>query len=170
MGIQKNTSDIKTINWNNETVYDSLSNLEFLNFLFSPENIDRVKSQLGDKADQFNIENFTADRDSCSFSISPMGTIGFKIVNREAPKAIKMVSEEGGPFKFTFWVQILPIDGYTSKIRLTLHTELNMMTKMMIGGKLKKGINQVADAFSQIPFGAIQSYNQNNNKEAYLSE
>lgn len=169
MSVQKYVSDVQNINWNNTVVYDSLSNLEFLNVLMSPENMERVKAQLGDKADKFNIENFIADKDSCSFSISPVGTISFKIANREAPKAIKLISDQGSPIEFKLWIQILPVTDTTCKIRLTLHTELNMMMKMMVGSKLKKGINQVAQAFSQIPFGTIQSLNQNHSEDNYIS-
>ena len=169
MAIQKYESDVKTINWSNQIVYDSLSNLNFLNTMFSPENMNRVKQQLGDKADQFNVEEFTADRNSCHFKISPVGTIGINIINREEPKAIKLISEDGGPIKFTIWIQILPVSQTACKIKLTLHTELNMMMKMMVGSKLKKGINQAADALDKIPFGTIQAMNQNDSDE-YLSE
>ena len=165
MSIQKYTSDVKTINWNNLIVYDSLSNLEFLNILMSPENMERVKQQLGDKADKFNIEDFSADRDSCSFSISPVGKFSLRIANREKPKAIKLVSEQDSPIGFKFWIQILPINDTSCKIKLTLHTELNMMMKMMVGKKLDNGLNQIADAFTQIPFGTIQSLNQDDSSE-----
>ncbi len=168
MSIQKYVSDVKIINWSNTIVYDSLSNLEFLNFLFSPENMERAKQQLGKDADKFNVEEFKADRDSCSFKVSPVGTIGLRIVEREAPKAIKLISDVGSPIAFKLWIQVLPVSENTCKIRLTLHTELNMMMKMMVGKKLTEGINQIAGAFTQIPFGSIQTLNQEN-KENYLN-
>jgi len=161
MAVQKYTSDVKVINWSNPIVYNSLSNLNFLNTLFSPENRERIKQQLGDKASQFNIEDFSADKDSCHFKISPVGTFSLRIIEREELKLIKLISEAGSPISFKFWIQILPIDDYSCKIKLTLHTELNMMMKMMIGKKLDQGINQIADGFSQIPFGTIQGLNQN---------
>jgi hypothetical protein len=154
MGLQKYISDVKTINWNNEIVYDRLSNFEFLNQLFNPENLERAKAQMGDKADKINIENFMADRDSCNFTISPIGQIRLRIIEREHPKTIK-ITNDGGPMEFTIWIQLLPVNNSTSKLRLTIHTELNMMMKMMMGKKLKQGVNQIADAFTQIPFGAI---------------
>jgi hypothetical protein len=159
MATQKYISQIKTINWSNTIVYDRLSNLETLNFLFNPENLDRAKQQLGDKAEKFNIEDFNADKDSCSFTISPVGRIGLRIVEREDLKTIKVTSDEGSPMEFTFWVQILPVNDFSCKVRLTVHTELNMMMKMMVGKKLSKGVDQVADAFTQIPFGNIPSAN-----------
>jgi len=161
MGNQKHTSQVKVINWNTEVVYGSLSNLEFLNFLFLPENMERVKQQLGDKADKFNIEDFTADQDSCSFKISPIGTVSLRIVERENLKLIKLISEKGTPIQFTFWIQILPVNETSCKIRLTLQTELNMMMKMVVGNKLEKGIEQIAEAFTQMPFDAIYNFNQN---------
>ena len=161
MGVQKNTSDIKVVNWSNSIVYNSLANLEFLNTLLSPENIERAKQQMGDKAEKFNIDEFSADRDSCSFKVSPVGTISLRIVERDPLKLIKLVSEQGSPIAFKLWVQVLPINETSCKIRLTLHTELNMMMKMMVGKKLDQGINQIADAFTKIPFGMIQNLNQN---------
>lgn len=158
MATQKYVSDVKTLNWSNEIVYDRLSNLEFLNFLFNPENLERAKQQMGDKADKLNIEDFSADRDSCRFTISPVGQIGLRIVERQDLKTIKLTND-AGPMSFTIWIQILPINNVTSKIRLTVHTELNMMMKMMVGKKLKEGVNQIAEGFTQIPFGAIPSAN-----------
>ena len=168
MSIQKYVSDIKIINWTNTIVYDSLSNLQFLSFLFSPENMELAKQKLGKDADKFNIEEFKADRDSCSFKVSPVGTIGLRIVEREVPKAIKLISDAGSPIAFKLWIQVLPVNDNTCKIRLTLHTELNMMMKMMVGKKLTEGINQIASAFTQIPFGSIHTMNQEN-KENYLN-
>jgi len=158
MATQKYVSDVKTLNWSNEIVYDRLSNLEFLNFLFNPENLERAKQQMGDKADKLNIEDFSADRDSCRFTISPVGQLGLRIIEREELKLIKLVNDEG-PIDFTIWIQLLPVNEYTSKMRLTIHTELNMMMNMMVGKKLKKGVNQMADVFTQIPFGSIPSAN-----------
>jgi len=158
MGVQKYVSDVRTLSWSNEIVYDRLSNLEFLNFLFNPANLERAKQQLGEKSDKFNIENFSADRDSCRFTISPIGEIGLRIVEREDLKTIKLIND-GGPMSFTIWIQVLPVSSVASKLRLTIHTELNMMMKMMVGKKLKEGINQIAEGFTQIPFGAIPSAN-----------
>ena len=158
MGVQKYVSDIKNLNWSNEIVYDRLSNLEFLNFLFNPDNLEKAKQQMGDKADKLNIEDFSADRDSCRFTISPVGQVGLRITEREELKTIK-ISNDAGPIDFKIWIQIVPVDNFNSKLRLTIHTELNMMMKMMVGKKLKEGVNQIANGFTQIPFGNIPSAN-----------
>ncbi len=155
MATKKYVSDIKTINWNNQLVYDKLSDLSFLNRIFGPEAMERIKNQMGDKSPEMKIENFIADRDNCSFTMSPIGAIAFKITEREEPKTIKIQTDESTQFQFKLWVQLLPINNAQCKMRVTLHIELNMMMKMMIGKKLDKGINQIADSIAQLPFGMI---------------
>jgi len=155
MATQKYVSDIKIINWSNQIVYNKLSDLSFLNIMFGPENMERVKQQMGDKAPDMNIQNFVADRDTCSFDMPPIGLVSFHIEDRDEPKTVKIVSDDTMKFNFKLWVQLLPISDTQCKMRVTLHIELNTMMKMMIGKKLDKGINQIADGISQIPFGMI---------------
>jgi len=155
MAVQKYVSDVKTINWDNQIVYEKLSDLSFLNLMFGQENMERVKQQMGDKAPKINIENFIANRDNCSFEIKPIGNIAFFVADREEPKTIKLISETTSKFKFILWIQILPLGNSQCKMRMTLHTELNMMMKMMLGKKLGAGLNQIADGITQMPFGMI---------------
>jgi hypothetical protein len=155
MSVQKNISSVKTINWSNQIVYDKLSNLEFLNFMFSPENMERVKSQMGDKAPDMKIENFHSDKDSCTFELPNIGVVGLKIIERDELKLVKIESDEKTPIKLKLWIQLLPLNDVSCKMRITLHSELNMMMKMMIGKKLDKGIEQIADSLAQIPYGRI---------------
>jgi len=154
MSLKKYESSIKTIPWNDSTVFSVLSNFEVLNFFFSEENIERMKSQLGDKASKFNIENFTATTDTCEFTVSPVGTIGLEIIERENPKLVKIKNFKG-PVSFTMWIQILPKGENECKMRLSLHAELNMMMQMMVGKKLDGGIDQFADGIAKIPYGNI---------------
>ncbi len=64
---------------------------------------------------------------------------------RIAPKHVKIVGDEGGvPIDFAFWIQLQPA-GPDTRMRLVLHIELNMMMKMMIGGKLQTAVDQIAE-------------------------
>ena len=155
MSVQKYVSQVKDINWSKEMVYSKLSDLNTLGKLYNPENIERAKEQLGDKADKFNLEDFSADSDSCSFTVSPIGRISLRIIDREENKTIKIQSEEGIPGSFTLWIQLLPVNENSCKSRLTLHADMNMMMKMMLGKKLSKGIDQFADGLTRIPFGNL---------------
>lgn len=157
MSVQKYTSNTKTIDRDNKTVYDRFSNWEFLSTLFNPENLQKAQDKMGEKSPNIKIENFTSDSDSCQFDIPKLGTMGMRIIEKEENKTIKVVSDEGSLLKFTLWIQLLPINSSSCKMRLTLHTELNMMMKMVIGNKLEKGIDQIADGLANVPFGNIDS-------------
>ncbi|MCK5823925.1 MAG: hypothetical protein KAG96_00790 [Ichthyobacteriaceae bacterium] len=159
MSTQKYVSQVKTVNWSNDVVYDRLSNLETLKHIFNEDNLERAKQHMGDKADKFKLDDFRADADTCSFNVDKVGRIGLRIIEREDNKTIKVASDGGTPINFMLWIQILPLNQGSCKVRLTLHTELNMMMKMMLGKKLSKGIDQVADGFAQIPFGNLPSSN-----------
>lgn len=155
MSVEKYVSEVKSINWSSSTVYEKLSNFETLNLLFNPENLERAKSAMGKEASKFDIEDFSADRDSCSFKVAPIGRLGMAIVDRESGKTVKITGDGSVPFDLTIWVQLIPQSEYNCKMRLTIHADLNMMMKMMVGKKLKKGVNQIADSIAMIPFGQI---------------
>lgn len=109
------------------TIYSTLSN--FSNF--TPILKDKV-------------ENWSATEDACEFKVKGF-TAKLRIIEREENKMVKVTGDENSPFEFTFWMQLVEISPSETKMRLVLHVELNMMMKMMVGGKLKDGINQMAD-------------------------
>ena len=70
----------------------------------------------------------------------------------ETPKTIKITGEGKIPFQLFAWIQVLPVTPYQSKIRITLHAELNMMMKMIVGKKLNDGVNKIAEALTMFPY------------------
>ncbi|MFI3293026.1 MAG: polyketide cyclase [Rikenellaceae bacterium] len=95
------------------------------------------------------VEEWQADEDRCSFKAKGF-TVKLKINERVENKHVKIVGDEGGvPIDFSFWIQLQSVAPYDTRFRLVLHAELNMMMKMMVGGKLKDGINQVAEGIAQ---------------------
>ena len=125
-------SDIKTISSNEEVVFNKLSDLNIIKEL-------QNKSPETDK-----IKDLTYDTDSCSFAVEGIGKIGFRIVEREPFKTIKLNSENA-PVQLNVWVQLKKIDEDNTAMKLTLKADLPMMIKMMVDKKLKEGINKVAD-------------------------
>ena len=81
-----------------------------------------------------------------------MGLAEIRIVNRDPFKTIKIESSGSLPLSFTFWIQLIPVDSFKTKMRLTLHAELSMMIKMMVGNKLEEGINQLAETLTKLPY------------------
>lgn len=57
---------------------------------------------------------------------------------------------------FQVWIQLLVNGPYDTRLRITAEAELNMMMKMLLKGKLEKGINQLAEGLAKIPYGYIR--------------
>ena len=148
MSLNKYVSDVKLINYNQQVVFNYLSNFENLSNYLNSGLIEKIT----EKVPQIKITDFESDRDSCKFNITGLGVAEIKIVNREPFKTIKVESSGGLPMSFTFWIQLMPVDQFQTKMRLTLHAEMSMMIKMMAGSKLEEGINQLADTLSKLPY------------------
>ncbi len=148
MSVSKYVSEVKTIPHNQQVVFNYLSNFENLGTYLNSGLLEKIT----EKIPQVKITDFVSDQDSCKFNITGFGLAEIKIVDRDPFKSIKVESSGGLPLSFTFWIQLLPVDAYQTKMRLTLHAELSMMIKMMAGSKLEEGINQLADTLSKLPY------------------
>jgi hypothetical protein len=148
MSVSKYVSDVKTINNNNEIIFNYLSDFNNLAVFFNEFTLAQISQQIP----KANIENFESDTESCRFTISSVGEAGLRIIDRVFPKTLKITGEGKIPFDLLFWIQILPVTPYQSKIRLTLHADMNMMIKMVAGKKMKEGINKLADALTMLPY------------------
>jgi len=129
-------SEIKTISSNEEMVFDVLSDLNNLQkFQERVPQTDKVK-------------DLKFDTDSCTFVVDGFGKIGFKIVEREPFKTIKLASENA-PVQLTVWIQLKSTSEKETALKLTLKAELPAMIKMMVDKKLKEGINVVAELLAK---------------------
>lgn len=151
MSTEQYVSEVKIINYPVENVYGKLSNLKNLENLMDPEKLKEVKEKVPNAPD-LKLDNFQATEDECSFSISPIGKVGIRVVERELNKTVKLEGSESLPMKFNCWIQLVPLAQDSCKIRLTVHADMNPMIKMMINKHLKEGVNKVADALTKIPF------------------
>jgi carbon monoxide dehydrogenase subunit G len=132
-------SEIKTISANNEVVFAKLSDLS---------NIEKLKDQIPENT---GISDLKCDMDSVSFKINPVGQIGLRIIEREAYKTIKLEADNS-PVPFNMWIQLVGKEDGSTKLKLTIRTELPMMIKMMLGSKLQGFINQFADMLAKINY------------------
>lgn len=130
-------STIRQIDYPQQSVYDMLSDLG---------NIDKVK----DKIPQDKVENLEFDHDSISIK-TQMGNVKLVIVDREEPKMIKFGTSES-PLPFNFWVQVLPVDETTSKMKLTIKADINPFMATMVKKPLQEGIERIADALQMIRY------------------
>ncbi|MCD8185163.1 MAG: hypothetical protein LUD68_01495, partial [Rikenellaceae bacterium] len=99
------------------------------------------------------------DGDTCSFSVKGIN-LSIRMVEKTPYSCIKIGGDEGSPFEFFFWIQLVRVREYDTRMKLTLHANLNMMLKMMLGKKLEKAMDQIADqiaaAFNMTPEQAAQ--------------
>jgi carbon monoxide dehydrogenase subunit G len=148
MSVSKYVSDVKIIPHNIEVIFNYLSNFENISKSLNED----VLSALSEKVPQVTIKNFESDTDSCRFEIGGFGSVELRIVERTPFNTIKVEGKGGFPVEMKFWIQLLPVETYQTKIRLTLHAEMGMMLKMMIGNKLEKGIDQLAGTLAMLPY------------------
>ncbi|KGF52337.1 polyketide cyclase [Prevotella amnii] len=140
--MSKFESSIKQIAYPQEDVYNMLSNLT---------NIERIKSQIPDD----KLKDLTFDEDTISISVNPVGKISMRIIERDKPKTIKFASENS-PLSFNFWIQILPTDDSSSKIKLTIDANIPFFAKGMVAGPLQEGVEKIADALAMIPYSSAK--------------
>ena len=94
------------------------------------------------------VEEWDATPDSCSFKVKGM-KVSLRIAERVENKHVKIVADEGGlPIDFTFWIQLHEVDAHDTRVRMVLHAELNMMMRMMIGGKIQAGLDQAVEGLA----------------------
>jgi hypothetical protein len=134
-------SDIKTIPYGNRIVYEMLADLN---------NLEKIK----DRIPPDKIEDFSFDRDSCSFSIKPVGKIRFSIVDREPSKTIKLTADQT-PVDLMLWIQLKEIDENETKMKLTVRADLNPFIKPMLSKPLQDGINQMANMLAKVPYETL---------------
>ncbi|MBP7768015.1 MAG: SRPBCC family protein [Prevotella sp.] len=130
-------STIRQIDHPQQAVYNMLSDLN---------NLERVK----DKIPADKVENLDFDSDSIAVS-TPMGAVRMVVVDREEPKTIKFETRES-PVPFNFWIQILPVEENTCKMKLTIKADLNPFIAGMVKKPLQEGIEKIADALQLINY------------------
>ncbi len=135
------TSDIKTIPHNDAEIFRVLSDLSKL---------DLIK----DKIPEDKIKDFKFDSDSCSFNISPIGEVRFKVVEREPNKLVKFQSENL-PFETFLWIQLVQKETYNTKMKITVHSKINTLMKGMVSKPLQEGINKISDLIANLPYDQI---------------
>ena len=87
------------------------------------------------------IESTRFTEDACYITLKGMGELAVKIVEKEEPKLIKLGGD--GP--------------YDTRMKITFQGELNMVMKMMLKGKLEKGINQLGEGLAKIPYSLLSN-------------
>ena len=136
--MSKYESRVKLIPYPQENVYRNMSDLN---------NLARIR----DRVPNSKIEEFIFDSDTVSLVVPPVGKVSIHIVERDAPKCVKFETVDS-PMPFLLWVQILPVDENTSKMKITVQADVPFILQAMVSGPLQDSVDKVADALAQIPY------------------
>ena len=134
----KYESSVKQVPYPQQAVYRNISDLS---------NLERVRHLVPED----KINSFSFDRDTVSVDVPPVGQITLRIVDRDEPKCVKFETEQS-PIPFHLWIQVLPTDDASSKIKVTVDADIPFMLKAMVSGPLQDGVEKVADALAMIPY------------------
>ena len=127
-------------------MYEKLSNLENLQGMLNKVPADRIPE---DKRQMF--ENIRITPDTIEVPGGPMGSLTFRVTEREAPKLIRLRGE-GIPIQMALVLHVRPVNETSSTAQVDIDIDLPMMLKPMVGGQIQKIANQFGDVLGAIPF------------------
>lgn len=158
MSITKIASEIYKIESPIRDVYRLLSDFERIGRIFEMAKQMGMANQMQMENISEKIESCRFDSDACYIRVKGMSEMVVKIVEKEEPKLIKFGGEGAIPFEFNLWLQLLENGPYDTRLKITFQAELNMMMKMMLKGKLEKGINQMGEGLTKIPYTLLANH------------
>ena len=137
-GESKFESSVKQVPYPQQAVYNNISDLR---------NLEKVR----DRVPEDKVQDFSFDEDTVSINVAPVGELKLRICDREEPKCVKFETVQS-PVPFNVWVQVLPVDENSSKMKVTVKAELNPFIKSMVEKPLQEGVEKIADALALVPY------------------
>jgi carbon monoxide dehydrogenase subunit G len=130
-------SRIGLIAENDEKIFAFLSNLNHIEPLIPKEKLTSWEFQ----------------EDSCRLGIPGLGEIGLRILQKEPFKLIKLGSGENSAYAFTIWIQLKQASEKETRVKLTLHAELNPFLQVMAKKPLQNFLDTLVDRMGDIKYG-----------------
>ena len=131
-------SSVKLVPYSQQAVYSNISDLT---------NLEKVR----DRVPEDKVKNFSFDQDTLTIDVAPVGELKLRICDREEPKCVKFETVQS-PVPFNVWVQVLPVDENSSKMKVTVKAELNPFIKSMVEKPLQEGVEKIADALAMVDY------------------
>jgi hypothetical protein len=132
------TSEVKTIRHNEDKIFAVLSDLSNL-------------EQIRDRIPKDKIKDFTFDRDSCTFTVDPVGEVMFQIIEREPCSTIKF-STANSPIPMLVWIQLKQVAENDTKMKLTVRAELNPFIKPIVARPLQEAVDRISELVALLPY------------------
>ncbi|WP_036908099.1 polyketide cyclase [Xylanibacter ruminicola] len=137
-GESKFESSVKLVPYSQQAVYNNISDLT---------NLEKVR----DRVPEDKVQGFSFDTDTVSINVAPVGELKLRICDREEPKCVKFETVQS-PVPFNVWVQVLPVDENSSKMKVTVKAELNPFIKSMVEKPLQEGVEKIAEALAMVHY------------------
>ena len=137
-GESKFESSVKQVPYPQQAVYNNISDLR---------NLEKVR----DRVPEDKVKDFSFDEDTVSINVAPVGELKLRICDREEPKCVKFETVQS-PVPFNVWVQVLPVDENSSKMKVTVKAELNPFIKSIVEKPLQEGVEKIADALAMVHY------------------
>lgn len=151
----KYESQIKQVPYTQSAIYAKISDLTNLAVIKERFDDPTVQAKMpADKIEEIRnvVDKMEFTTDTVSAPAGPIGgNISVQIVNREPEKCVKFSSTKS-PVDFKLWVQVLPVNETSSKIKVTLDADLNFFMKQMLDKPLSQGVDKFADMLAMIPY------------------
>jgi hypothetical protein len=132
------TSEVKIIPHNGSKVYAMLSDLS---------NLECMR----DRIPHDQLRDFTFDHDTCSFAIDPVGSVSFRIVEREPDKTIKLKTENS-PVPLLMWIQLKQVAEKDTRMKMTVRADLNPFLKPIVSKPLQEAIHKISEIIARLPY------------------
>lgn len=98
-----------------------------------------------------NVEDWNATESTCSFVVKGQ-RMALKIIERDAAKMIKIIGDDGSPYKFTLWIQLKSLSAYETAVRLVVRADLNIVMRAAVKKPLQQGLDQLVDYMKMLPY------------------
>ncbi|MFA6872395.1 MAG: SRPBCC family protein [Bacteroidaceae bacterium] len=151
--MEQHESSVKTLFYSVAQVYAKLSDLSCLEELKQRIPVDKL-DEARKQGVQIDLNEIICDQDSITLPVPKIGNIQLAVCERELNKTVKF-EIKGVPVTANLWIQVLPCDEQTSKLKITVRYDIPFFMKMMLKGKLDKlpeGIERLADILAQIKY------------------
>lgn len=96
------------------------------------------------------VKNWQSTKDTCTFEIEGLTSLGMKIIERRPNELVKMVDYGKVPFKFSFSAGLRPAGVGACKVKLFFSADLNPIYKMMAVRPLENFLNMLVDKLEEI--------------------
>lgn len=131
-------SAVQTVPYNEDSIYNMLSDLS---------NLEKIK----DRIPQDKVKDFVFDQDTCSLEVPPAGKVTFQIVEREPHKLVKFATTNS-PIPLYLWIQLKQVAEMDTKLKITLRAELNAFLKPMLTKPLQEAVDKLALLVAELPY------------------